>query len=622
MTNSTAHRGAADPVSLRAYLLNGGMAIFLTGLVLLIMIFGRFGNVQPIEGTLMITEAVLCPMPLTTAACDTGTPVTLPYNIPARGSADIHDLRFRITAELDGLKRPLAIFLPRVKRSLEITANGTIIQALEPLETRQWNRSILVDINEATAPENTIVLDLRVQGFGQEGLQLWPVFLGPSEILTARKILRDRIAIDLAVFAQAMSVLLFFGHLIVRRALPDEEIHLWLAASALCAIVFLSHFTTPVALLPYPLWTVIWTTMPALYVLFLLKFVTRFFGVKLPMIEASFTLLIGLSFLYAATIMPEGYALLYGAALNSTNIFFGTVVLTTFWVHRRNMGQGTFVLFFFCFCVPLAAGMFEIVLTLSPTALTPLSLFHLAPVFLASVAIYLFISQLITAMKTSKARAGELERLAEEIQAELALSYETLAREREKSAIDKERSRILLDLHDGVGGILANTIAYIDNHGRGDDVIRASLSEALRDLGLMLDGLENSHSLATLFGMIRERLEPLMNDHNLSFDWQVEEEPQIPHQGPSHNLAVARIVQEAITNTIKHANASSIRIYTQQDLVRVSDDGRGFDVTAEPRQGYGLMGMRRRAADLGIGLEIKSGQSGTQISLFLNPQTV
>jgi signal transduction histidine kinase len=34
------------------------------------------------------------------------------------------------------------------------------------------------------------------------------------------------------------------------------------------------------------------------------------------------------------------------------------------------------------------------------------------------------------------------------------------------------------------------------------------------------------------------------------------------------------------------------------------------------------MGMRRRAADLGIGLEIKSGQSGTQISLFLNPQTV
>ena len=121
---------------------------------------------------------------------------------------------------------------------------------------------------------------------------------------------------------RAMSVLLFFGDLIVGGALPGGEIHLWLAGSALCAIVFLTHFTTPVAFLPYPLWTVIWTTMPALYVLFLLKFVTRFFGVKLPMIEASFTLLIGLSFLYAATIMPEGYALLYGAALNSTNIFF------------------------------------------------------------------------------------------------------------------------------------------------------------------------------------------------------------------------------------------------------------------------------------------------------------
>lgn len=612
---SSASLGRTDQITVKNLVLGALITGLLTAAVFLLFVVAKFGTITEIDGARKISAVEICQMTEGRMDCDGGEVAPLPDLIPARGSADLVDRYFRVTVDIAELEHPLALYVPRVTRALSITVNEAQILPMPALEARQWNRAILVDVNDATLTGDQVTLELHLRGYGQEGVQIWPFFIGPSEMLSQRKILSDRIAVDLAVFAQGMMVLLLIGHLIVRRALQDEEVHLWLAASAFCAVVFLTHYAHPMPFIPYPIWTVIWTTAPALYVLFLMKFVLRYLELNFPFIERSFTWLIGVSFLFAITLMPPDYALLYGAGLNATNAIFGTFVLSAFWVKRKIMGSSTFLWFFPCFCVPLAMGLFEIILVLSPEPITPLNLFHMAPIFLASVAIFLFMSQLITAMQDNKSRALEMAEVAAKIQMELEQSYNSLAQERETTAIEKERSRILLDLHDGIGGILANTIAYIDNHGRGDAVIRDALEEAMRDLALMLDGLENSQSLATLLGMLRERLEPLMADQNLSFDWQVEQEPILPSQGPSHNLALARIVQEGITNTIKHAHATSIRIYTERDMVQISDNRQGFDAQTQTRNGYGLLGMKRRAKDLGIQIRIESGANGTEITL-------
>jgi signal transduction histidine kinase len=89
--------------------------------------------------------------------------------------------------------------------------------------------------------------------------------------------------------------------------------------------------------------------------------------------------------------------------------------------------------------------------------------------------------------------------------------------------------------------------------------------------------------------------------------------------GPA--TAIFRLVQEALTNTARHAEAKTIEIVVEEteDKIRfaVADDGRGFAVTAG-RQHFGLLGMRERVKALGGWLEIDSAPgSGTRIEAWL-----
>lgn len=96
-----------------------------------------------------------------------------------------------------------------------------------------------------------------------------------------------------------------------------------------------------------------------------------------------------------------------------------------------------------------------------------------------------------------------------------------------------ERHRIILDLHDGIGGHFVNTLAYIDNSKIDDPTHKSALEMALRDLSLMIDSLENSDSVSTLLGMFRSRIEPLLSQHGIQFKWKIGEEPDMPQKGPT-----------------------------------------------------------------------------------------
>ena len=148
--------------------------------------------------------------------------------------------------------------------------------------------------------------------------------------------------------------------------------------------------------------------------------------------------------------------------------------------------------------------------------------------------------------------------------------------------------------------------------------MKEALAAALRDLALVLDSLDSHDSLTTLLGMLRTRLEPLLAAHGLRFDWQIMDDPIVPHAGPSSNLHLARIVQEAITNVIKHAQASTITVYTDETRIVISDDGVGIDPSATDIAadgGHGLSGMRQRAASMRAHFMIEGSDKGTSISL-------
>ena len=112
----------------------------------------------------------------------------------------------------------------------------------------------------------------------------------------------------------------------------------------------------------------------------------------------------------------------------------------------------------------------------------------------------------------------------------------------------------------------------------------------------------------------------------LTLKWRVEDLPPKSDLGPSSVLATLRILQEAVTNTLKHGRATTI-VIAARDLgagrggeIVISDDGRGFELPESGAGGHGLRGMRKRAADSGIDLGIESAVGkGTRVVMRFPP---
>jgi signal transduction histidine kinase len=89
---------------------------------------------------------------------------------------------------------------------------------------------------------------------------------------------------------------------------------------------------------------------------------------------------------------------------------------------------------------------------------------------------------------------------------------------------------------------------------------------------------------------------------------------------PEIETTVYRLVQEALTNVKKHAGASAVRVEAGAEAGRVAltvvDDGRGFDPDAATA-GFGVAGMRERAALVGGTLDVASGPGGTTVRASL-----
>ena len=163
----------------------------------------------------------------------------------------------------------------------------------------------------------------------------------------------------------------------------------------------------------------------------------------------------------------------------------------------------------------------------------------------------------------------------------------------------KERSRIMRDLHDDLGARLLSLV-YATDTGTVREVARS----ALRDLHGLVD--TTAGTPASLLevangceGEIRQRL----TDSGIELDWQADPMSLSDQELSARAAAnIARILREAISNIIKHANADRVEVTWSRDsdhlFVRVSDNGKGETLDGQG-DGHGLRTMQVRAEDLG-----------------------
>ncbi|WNC15253.1 PAS domain-containing sensor histidine kinase [Brevibacillus brevis] len=187
-------------------------------------------------------------------------------------------------------------------------------------------------------------------------------------------------------------------------------------------------------------------------------------------------------------------------------------------------------------------------------------------------------------------------------------------------AQEEERKRIARELHDGVGQALYSILVGLNVVGQSSlsDPIRQHVNDLLQMTSKAMEevkrmALELRPSALDDLGLL-PALRSLMKRVEKSFGIQVELHAQGERRRypAATETALYRIVQEAMTNTAKYAQASQLGIVFEdrekEIVVTIVDDGVGFDVdqTLHTGKGLGVFGMRERAQLLGGTLDIRS----------------
>jgi signal transduction histidine kinase len=197
---------------------------------------------------------------------------------------------------------------------------------------------------------------------------------------------------------------------------------------------------------------------------------------------------------------------------------------------------------------------------------------------------------------------------------------------------EEERQRIARELHDGLVPVLASLSIRLHTVGKHLDREEHPMSMEIRELAEQAQASSRDirrliHDLRPvaldelgLVPALRQHLARCEQEHGLIIDLMADERHRLA--GPMET-ALFRIVQEAVNNVIRHAQAQHVGVTLKQTreqvTLQVADDGQGFDPQL-PRSGrnVGLWSMRERVEQLGGQFEVLSAPGqGTVVTAVI-----
>ena len=206
---------------------------------------------------------------------------------------------------------------------------------------------------------------------------------------------------------------------------------------------------------------------------------------------------------------------------------------------------------------------------------------------------------------------------------ELQARHDEIAQlEREQAAQD-ERQRIMQDLHDGLGSQLFTSLSRAERGALDADGLVQVLRECIADMRLAFDvAAPDRRGLRAVLGDFLFRWETLLRDAGVRLATEIAL-PDSLRLPPTVTMQLLRIAQEALTNALKHAAATEVRVTVRQEAdgslqLQVADDGCGLAGASARATGRGLGNMASRAQRLGATIEVESLTRGTRIILRLS----
>ncbi len=247
----------------------------------------------------------------------------------------------------------------------------------------------------------------------------------------------------------------------------------------------------------------------------------------------------------------------------------------------------------------------------------PLTFYSAAPVgLLLGLGVVASIAREASDARRTVTRANEIlaARLSEQ-DAELARSYDAQKQMLQRQGMLEERQRIVRDMHDGIGGQLLGLMMQVRSGGAEPKQVEEGLQSSIADLRLIVDSMDCAEDgLAQTLRSFEHRARPQVEAAGMAFVVRHGLAEDTPGPGPRPTLQILRVLQEAVTNAMRHSGASEIALESEvlaDGRIRIVIADNGGGLPDEIRGGRGLTSMKSRAEAVGGRLDVASGASGT-----------
>lgn len=544
--------------------------------------------------------------------------VSLPHRHPSRAGAARYRMHFDLAARP---ARPLFLYIPSVNRRLTLAFNGHSLS--DNSELALWSgplvrRPALLDVPpEFLKPgRNDLTISLTSGRF-EAPSYLSRLFIGTEAALAPNYRLRTLLEERLKTMALAAHLLLSIGIVLAYLFRPKDPLFSWLAASVVVGMAVSVGFFTDFQFGFDNLRHYVVAALPALGGLFVgLALVI----LELPRPRLLCAFIVGVPFVsvlaYATGVVSTRAMIWIDAPLLLIGTLAATVIVGWGAVRRASTdARILFVPFFllFWFMVrdfAVSTGYLEGSLLVGS---------YSRPIFLAALMAVLMRRLAMSLDHLDRANETLNRRLAEQ-EAELASLHQAERIEAARLVREQERQRLTRDLHDGISGHLVSIIAMTERTAGENKAIEEAARRALDDLRLVIYSLDlGDRELALALANFRERLIPQLQRLGVELDWSIADLPEVSGVTPGNALTVLRILQEAITNALKHGPARRIVIRgcsaaNGQAAITVENDG---TARADAGKGFGLDNMRHRAGQLNGSVELEWFECGARLTLLV-----
>lgn len=550
--------------------------------------------------------------------------VDLPHKLErdqfaAEGSRVIYRFNLELATLPD---EPWALFVVKAARSAQVKINGVDLGSCAPAPVEHVRCAQLPFMLRPPSSVWQLGLNrIEVEVFANEmqANGLSRVLIGPAERLYGERVQPALFWRQGLVMAVNWAIVTFgFMALFIGLAFPGAHRAMYLWFGLACMLRATSHLYATSALVRDDAFWVQWlftagrlASMPVM-LLSLLSFFSR----RMPWLERTLiAYALSLPVLTALTGARTDVALLL--AMPGVLVAFGLLPLLVRWaIADRSPGD---LLLAGAVLVILSCGLYDAwVLGTVHGFQRPMAL-PLANGMLLAALGGILIAKMARALTLSANLNETLREKVEAAEADLRAQHQTILALERRNARSEEREQLLRDLHDGLGSNLASARILLDDQSLKPEQMRQLLDDCIDDMRLLLDSSGPQAQLVDALGSLRFRLEQRLQSAPVQVHWTMalDDLPELPD--PTR-LQLLRLVQEALTNALRHSGARRIEVSARHERrarqlhLSVADDGRGI-VAPAPLPGRGLANMRHRASRIGATLDIRSGAQGTTVDI-------